>query len=316
MSAAANIVFLLPDLGGGGAQQVMLTLARHLNRARFTPRLLVLGTNDIFAGNVPGDLPVERANASRLRNGLPWLVKRLRALRPDIVVSTLAYTNLALLAIGPLLPGNVRIIVREANTPDATLASLPAYVSGKWLYRWLYPRAARVLAQTDSIAKTLAAIAPGIRGKLSIMQNPVDVARLRQRAEMPRRAQGPGLRLIGAGRLTHQKGFDRLIEIAARLSHESRITIFGEGPDRGALSARIHALGLASRIELAGFTPDLPAHLAGADALVMPSRWEGLPNVALESLAVGTTRSCKRRGRLAGHRNAFAACGFHCSVGR
>ena len=64
--------------------------------------------------------------------------------------------------------------------------------------------------------------------------------------------------------------------------------IFGDGPDRAALNALAAAEGRAEQVRIAPFTRDLPAALAGADACLLPSRWEGQSNVALESLACGT----------------------------
>ncbi len=66
------------------------------------------------------------------------------------------------------------------------------------------------------------------------------------------------------------------------------IIILGDGPDRAALEAQIAACGLAGRVSMPGFVTDAARHIAGADALLLPSRWEGLPNVALEALALGT----------------------------
>jgi glycosyltransferase involved in cell wall biosynthesis len=301
-----TVAFLLPDLAGGGAQRVMLTLLRHLDRSRFTPRLMVLGTIDTLLDTVAADVPLDRANASRVRQGLPWLVRQIRSVRPDIIVSTLGYTNLSLLAIKPLLPAQTRLVVREANTPDATIRQLPGLVPARQLYRSLYPRAARVIAQTETIAVALTELAPGVASRLRLLPNPVDVAQLRARASTPLREEGPGLRLVAAGRLTHQKGFDRLIHFMRRLSPGTRLAIHGEGPDRASLEQQIKGHGLESRVRLTGFTPDLPAHLAGADALVMPSRWEGLPNVALEALAVGTPVVGSRDAALSGIADAHS----------
>jgi glycosyltransferase involved in cell wall biosynthesis len=94
--------------------------------------------------------------------------------------------------------------------------------------------------------------------------------------------------LVGAGRLTTQKGFDRLIDLMPSLSAGARLVIFGEGEDREVLSRQIARLGLSGRVSLAGYSMDLPAAIAGADAFVLPSRWEGLSNVSLEALALGT----------------------------
>lgn len=286
MAAPQRIAFLLPDLGGGGAQKVMLSLAAHLDRSRFAPHLLIVGGAATLP--LPDGVPAERGNAARLVSGIPWFVRRLRRLQPAIVVSTLAYTNLALLAAAPLLPRRTRIVVREANMPAATLAALPGWLRRLQPYKRLYPRAACIVAQTRAVADALTESAPAVRGSIRLLANPVDTERLRAAATPPRRDDGNGLRLVGAGRLTDQKGFDRLIEAAPHLPADSRVTIFGDGPDRSTLAARIAALGLDDRIRLAGYEADLAPHLAGADALIMPSRWEGLPNVALEALALGT----------------------------
>jgi len=286
MTAPQTVVFLLPDLGGGGAQKVMLTLASHLDRSRFTPHLLVVGGAATLP--LPDGVTVDRGNAARLATGIPWFVRRLRRLRPAVVVSTLAYMNLALLAAAPLLPRRTRIVVREANTPSASLASLPGFLRRVQPYKRLYPRAARIIAQTQAVADELTDIAPAVRTSIRLLPNLVDTEGLRAAAVSPQREAGAGLRLVGAGRLTDQKGFDRLVEAVPQLPADSRVTIFGEGPDRATLTNRIAALGLDDRVRLAGFQADLAPHLAGADALVMPSRWEGLPNVALEALALGT----------------------------
>jgi len=286
MAAPRHVAFLLPDLGGGGAQKVMLTLAAHLDRERYAPQLLIVGGSDTLS--LPDGVPAERGNAARMVWGLPWLVRRIRRLRPNIVVSTLAYTNLALLAASPLLPSRTRIIVREANMPSATLAAMPGWLRALGPYRLLYPRATRIVAQTQAVADALTVAAPGLRSSVRLLVNPVDIASTRATALLPRREPGPGLRLVGAGRLTSQKGFDRLIEAAQGLPTNSRVTIFGDGTERRALDERIAALGLGDRVRLAGYRAGLAPDLAGADALVMPSRWEGLPNVALEALALGT----------------------------
>ncbi|MBS28075.1 MAG: hypothetical protein CL566_04005 [Alphaproteobacteria bacterium] len=286
MANPQSIAFLLPDLGGGGAQKVMLTLAAQLDRSRFVPHLLIVGGAATLP--LPDGVLADRGNAARLVSGIPWFVRRLRRLQPAVVVSTLAYTNLALLAVAPLLPRRTSIVVREANAPAATLAALPGFLRRLQPYKRLYPRATRIIAQTQAVADELANIAPAVGDSIRLLPNQVDTGRLRADATPPQREVGPGLRLVGAGRLTDQKGFDRLIEAAPHLPADSRVTIFGEGPNHAALAGRIAALGLGARIRLAGYRADLAPHLAGADALVMPSRWEGLPNVALEALALGT----------------------------
>jgi glycosyltransferase involved in cell wall biosynthesis len=96
--------------------------------------------------------------------------------------------------------------------------------------------------------------------------------------------------LITIGRLEHQKGGDVLLAaipaVAARFPDVHWLLV-GDGPDRGKLAAQAQSLGIADRVHFAGFRKDIPERLRASTALVLPSRWEGMPNVVLEALAAG-----------------------------
>ena len=98
------------------------------------------------------------------------------------------------------------------------------------------------------------------------------------------------VRFVAAGRLHPQKGFDRLIRalILFKPDYKWNLTIYGEGAQRAELQSLIDQNNLGAQIHLAGLVDEPWADYAQADVFLLPSRWEGLPNVALESLAVGT----------------------------
>ena len=121
-----------------------------------------------------------------------------------------------------------------------------------------------------------------------VIRNPVDEAGLREAASPPSRWPGMGARFVAVGRLSRQKGYDRLLEALAVVRDDFRVTVFGDGDERAALETQSYALGLVPRVTFAGFDANPAPWVAGADALLLPSRWEGLPNVALEALACGT----------------------------
>lgn len=277
----------------------MLTLARGLDSARFSLHVIVIGAVEDFAAEIPPNATIERLNAPRLRHGLPRVIASLRRMKPEIVVSTMGYINLSLLAARPLLGRNVKLVVREANVLQATLRALPRWLPAGPLYAWLYPRASAIIAQTDDIANEIKKAAPKSSSRIVIVPNPVDQERHRARAATPLRSPGQGLALVAAGRLTAQKGFDRLIALMPQLP-DARLTIFGEGPDRAALEQQVSALGIQDRVSLPGFSTDLAAAIAGADVFVLPSHWEGLPNVVLESLALGTPVVASREAGVEG----------------
>lgn len=93
--------------------------------------------------------------------------------------------------------------------------------------------------------------------------------------------------VLAAGRLSPEKGFDTLVAAAKLTDSAVTFVLYGEGSQRDSLQRQIDDLGLSARFRLAGFTPDLNRHLSEASLVVLPSRTEGLPNVALEAAAAG-----------------------------
>ncbi len=96
--------------------------------------------------------------------------------------------------------------------------------------------------------------------------------------------------ILSIGRLTEQKNFAFLIRETAPLLKKNPnyyLAIAGEGEERGRLSNLIQTVGLENRVLLCGYYSQNDYLLAAADLFVLTSRWEGLPNVALEAAATG-----------------------------
>ncbi|PJM75199.1 glycosyl transferase family 1 [Bifidobacterium simiarum] len=94
--------------------------------------------------------------------------------------------------------------------------------------------------------------------------------------------------ILSAGRLTAQKGFDLLVDVAARVlpaRPDWRWMIAGEGEERAMLERRIARAGLKGRVVLLGRTDDMDGLYRRAAVFVLTSRYEGLPMVLLEAKA-------------------------------
>lgn len=100
-------------------------------------------------------------------------------------------------------------------------------------------------------------------------------------------AQKPGKHVLAIGSLLPVKGFDTLVEAAAR-SDDWNLWIAGEGPERDALESQIKRLGLQERVTLLGFRRDIGALLAAADVFASASHREGLSLVLVEAMMAGT----------------------------
>jgi glycosyltransferase involved in cell wall biosynthesis len=96
---------------------------------------------------------------------------------------------------------------------------------------------------------------------------------------------------LAAGRLEEPKDYPNLLEAMAMLrpaAPHARLAIAGQGPLEHELRALAASLHLDDVVSFLGFREDVHACMAAADATVLASAWEGLPNVVIESLAAGT----------------------------
>lgn len=105
---------------------------------------------------------------------------------------------------------------------------------------------------------------------------------------------GPGdpaaHKLIAAGRLARQKGFDLLLKAFAAVAPmhpDWTLDIFGRGPRRASLERSVIDLGLSGRVRINAPTDQLGERMREASVFVLPSRFEGFPLVLLEAMSAG-----------------------------
>lgn len=290
MSNSSLLLFVLPRFSGGGAERVMMNLVCRLHQQGNTVRLVVFDNEGPLRSMLPANLPIDDLGTKSLRKSIASLVSHIRHLHPTHIYSTLGYVNLALLSCKPLLPKGSQLWVREANLPSVSLPNNPY----SWLmwqgYRWLYRHSARVLVTSERMKREFVEIFKVPEMTLCTMYNPVDEIGIRTKAKADiNRASGAGLRFVAAGRLTYQKGFDRLLRWFVDFDHlDSHLTILGDGELASELKLLVSALEIADRVSFVGFTENPWGWFAGADAFLLSSRWEGMSNAVLESLACGT----------------------------
>lgn len=95
---------------------------------------------------------------------------------------------------------------------------------------------------------------------------------------------------LAAGRFNYQKGFDLLIEsfkIFAKENNEWNLIIVGEGEEKDNMKKLIDKYKLNDRILIKNFTDNIKKYFLESSALLLSSRWEGMPMIVLESLEMG-----------------------------
>jgi len=284
--------FVLADLEAGGAQRVILTVARNMDRGRIDPILVVINPWGPLRLDLPDSLPVHRMNVARLRHAIPGLVRLLRRLSPDVVLTTVSHLNLSLLAMRRFLPKNTRVLVREANTPSARIHGTAHPRAYGFLYRRLYPRSDAILCNSEYMKQDMAELLPSAEERMHVIPNPVDTERIRTGMDRGKNSYEAGrVNLVSVGRLNRQKGYDLLLRAMGAAGAQApglRLYLVGDGPEKASLEGLSQELGLKGTVFFVGHQDNPYPFMAHADLFVSSSRYEGSPNAVLESLACGT----------------------------
>lgn len=291
-----RVALFLPSLHGGGAERVMLTLAKGFAERGLSVDLVLARAEGPYLAEVPSSVHLVDLKAPRVLLALPSLVSYLRRERPRALISALDHANVLALWARALARVPVRVVVSVHNT--LSLATSHAQnLRARWIplcIRLFYPWADAVVAVSQGVAEDLIRLTGLPREKIEIIYNPVVTPELLAKAQEPLDhpwfAPGEPPVILGVGRLTEQKDFPTLIRAFAlvRAQRPVRLMILGEGKDRPKLEALVRELGLQDDVALPGFVPNPFAYMVRAAVFVLSSRWEGLPTVLIEALACGT----------------------------
>lgn len=294
LTRADRVTLVVASLGGGGAERVIVDLARYLRDNGRQVTLLTLNGNDPDAYALPDGIRRERMEIRRdaasrfesIRFSLGHLAamrRKILATAPEVVVSFIDQTNVRTLA--SLLGSKIPVIVSERIHP----AHHPLSQAWHRARRWFYPVADAVLVQTSDIAEWFCSHTRVRR----LVVIPNAARSVRDIAVGERHLEAPRPLVLAMGRLAPQKGFDLLIEAFARsgLAGEGwHLTILGEGGERATLLAQAAARGLGDAFKLPGHVAEIGQWLAQADIFALSSRYEGFPNALLEAMQLG--RAC------------------------
>lgn len=294
MKPRLKSIFVIPHLGGGGAQRVFSLLATNLADRGHQIHLAVLKQGPTVPGLLPSSVVFHRLGATRVRYAAAGLLRLVWQVKPDAVISGMFHLNLLVLLVRGLFPRSTAVLVRQNGDPSA---GSPGFFSS-WIpliYRLLYKRADAIICQHQDMANEFQKILHH-SDRICVAPNPVDlqsIRKTRSTLRSPWTSTGPNL--LAVGRLSQEKGVDLLLGAFRKICAQfpaAVLTILGSGPDEQTLRLKCTELGIAPAVHFMGYVEEPCGWFDNTTLFVCPSRSDAMPNAVLEAAAAGLPIVC------------------------
>ena len=291
-----KVAFFLPNLGGGGAQKVLVTLANSLAENNYSVDFVLSSCKGPYLSSLNSTIDVHDLGHQHVAASFFDLARYLRDHKPAVLISGISNANAAALLASSLFLRSCKVIITQHTNWSQILLDNPSQKERVvyHLSKYLYPLAARIVAVSSGIADEVRQMENVPSKTVLCIHNPVVTSELIELAtQLPAHhwlAQKDTPVVLAVGRLAKEKDFETLIRAfhQVQMQVECKLVILGEGPERPTLESLVRELKIDDRVDLPGFIQNPYAYMAQADLFVLSSRFEGLPTVLIEALACGT----------------------------
>ena len=290
-----KILFLIHDLGHGGAEKVLVNLVNNMDPTQFDITVMALfggGVNEqflkpqiryqtVFKKSFPGNSHIMKLFSPETLH--KWFIKE----RYDIEVSYLEGPSARIISGCPCKDTKlVSWIHVEQHTAKKASISFRSYREALRCYS----RFKRTICVSEYVKQDFANIYPTLPD-LCVLYNTNETAQILEKSAEKADICQDALCWCGVGKLLPSKGFDRMIRIQKRLADEGYNTHFyalGEGKQHEELEALVRELGLDASVTFLGYQTNPYKYVAKCDLFVCASFAEGFSTAATEALIVGT----------------------------
>ena len=290
-----KILFFIDTLTGGGAEKVLRTLVNNMDPGRFDITVHTLEEADP-TGLLAPHVRYRAVNRCKTDLGKKlfsyWvrLCAQMKWLYP-LYIRDSYDIEVAYLECGPtkILAHSTNKKARKIAWVHCDLKRKEGMAAQAEKLKGYYRRYDKVVCVAGTVKDSFDALF-GDAADSVVLYNVNDEADILQKAgafSVPA-CDVPVLAVVG--RLSYEKGVDRLLEACAGLRADGlrfRLRIVGDGPEREKLEQMARELELEDFLEFMGFQSNPYPIMAGADVIVCPSRFEGFSTVVTEALILG-----------------------------
>lgn len=290
-----KILFLIHDLGHGGAEKVLVNLVNNMDPEKFDITVLALfggGVNEqflkphihyrtVFKKVFPGNSHVMKLFSPKQLH--MWFIKE----RYDIEVAYLEGPSARVIS-GCSAPNTKLVSWIHCTMKTAEEAALGFRFADEAMA--CYNKMDAMVFVSETVRDAFLKACP-FSGKTEVLYNTNEsdkiLALASEKAELPSK----DFCWCGVGKVVPIKGFDRMIRIQKRLTDEgykTHLYILGEGPQRTELEKLAADCGVTDSVTFLGYQTNPYKYVAKCDLFVCASHSEGFSTAATEALIVGT----------------------------
>jgi len=276
-------LIVLPSYATGGAEKVIWSYFNNFKNSKISLKILLVNSEDSF--NNINNQNIINLNYSRFIYSIPKILSVLKKENINVIISTFPNISAIFLLLKYFNLIKIKIIVRQPNIIEKSLnGNLKLYIL-KIIYKFFIKFTDAVIVTSEFMRDEI--LKYHLKSeKVFLIRNPISLRETRKNIT-PIRLSTNNLTLIFVGRLVYQKGIDRVLDLLA-INKNIELIVIGEGNFKINLIKKVKHLDIEDKVKFLGKILKPYNLVAGADYFILPSRWEGLPNCVLESLALGT----------------------------
>jgi glycosyltransferase involved in cell wall biosynthesis len=295
-----KVLYVIDHLGGGGAENQFIETVSRVHAAGHGVLCYLSEQKgvryDVLRGRGVKIEVSEHGGEGRDTFRAMFQLRRLISdYRPDILHSYLTYSTFLSAAALVGHGHSPFFVATDFSSPERVLDEVRLGFMKKALMKWSYGKLDRFVTTSSQVKEEMLSLGYIAPAKMKVIHEGVDLKRYRpkEKAEVRRELKIPLERKVVTvvGTLVERKGhiylFEALRDVCGEFG-DLTLYVVGEGPFKETLEHKARELAIAENVVFTGYREDASMFINAADVFVLPSLYEGMPNVVMEAMALGT----------------------------